>query len=424
MRSKFIPALLLVFLLISCSPNVSENVIQSPEPADVPSPAPYQCTDPLGCHVIAPEQSIHIAWIQSTSGITAPLGQTNVNGAELALSEINFQLLGHPIQWDGQDSLCTAEGGQAAAEAIAADTTVVGVIGTTCTEEARTAIPLISAAGMVMISSSNLSPELTNPESENFSVGYFRTSPSFSAQAKVAAEFALTQLSLTTAATISDGSLYSEELVSTFAETFSSLGGSITGQENTTSSDPFMDQVLGRIAQNPPQLIYFPVSELDGKLIAAKKCGIFGLETTTLLSGDSLFTTSFPSSAGDCSSGMYLTGLNSATDAFLSSYSGKFGAEPATAYAPFSYDAVNLLLAAIEKVAIPDIDGSLYIPRQALRDALRATVSFPGITGELTCNEYGDCASKQAIAIFQVTQENVNGVTSLTDNSPVWTINK
>jgi branched-chain amino acid transport system substrate-binding protein len=121
---------------------------------------------------------------------------------------------------------------------------------------------------------------------------------------------------------------------------------------------------------------------------------------------------------------MYLTGLNSATDAFLSSYSGKFGAEPATAYAPFSYDAVNLLLAAIEKVAIPDIDGSLYIPRQALRDALRATVSFPGITGELTCNEYGDCASKQAIAIFQVTQENVNGVTSLTDNSPVWTINK
>jgi branched-chain amino acid transport system substrate-binding protein len=60
-------------------------------------------------------------------------------------------------------------------------------------------------------------------------------------------------------------------------------------------------------------------------------------------------------------------------------------------YYAHSYDAANLLLNAIEAVAVPDQDGTLHIGRQALRDALYGTTGFDGLTGSLTCDEFGDC---------------------------------
>ena len=60
-----------------------------------------------------------------------------------------------------------------------------------------------------------------------------------------------------------------------------------------------------------------------------------------------------------------------------------------------------MIMAAVEKVAVMDEDGTLYIGRQALRDALFATSGYEGITGTLTCDEYGDCADPE-ITIMQV----------------------
>ncbi len=46
-------------------------------------------------------------------------------------------------------------------------------------------------------------------------------------------------------------------------------------------------------------------------------------------------------------------------------------------------------------------DGTLLIGRQALRDALFATSGMEGITGTISCDEYGDCADPK-IAVSQV----------------------
>ena len=48
-----------------------------------------------------------------------------------------------------------------------------------------------------------------------------------------------------------------------------------------------------------------------------------------------------------------------------------------------------------------DADGNTVIGRQALRDAIYATMDFDGITGNLNCDENGDCADPK-IAINQV----------------------
>ena len=66
-----------------------------------------------------------------------------------------------------------------------------------------------------------------------------------------------------------------------------------------------------------------------------------------------------------------------------------------------AFDATNILLDAVESVAQQGEDGTLLIGRQALRDAVAATADYAGLTGTLTCSEFGDCADAK-IAVSNV----------------------
>ncbi len=106
-----------------------------------------------------------------------------------------------------------------------------------------------------------------------------------------------------------------------------------------------------------------------------------------------------------------------AFDAFFSRYETKFNEPPtSTPYHAHVYDAANLLLNTIEVVAVQDAkgDGTLHIGRQALRDALYATSDYQGLTGGLTCDEYGDCGPIK----LQVTRldDPAAGLEGLADN--------
>ena len=412
---------------------VASLVLAACAPAATPTEAPaeptagagpYECMDAIGCADVAPGDPIHLAWIQPVTGAVEPLGTTNVRGAEVALNEINFELLGHPIQWDGEDGLCSIEGGQAAGTRVAADPTVVAVIGTACSSEARGAMPLISEAGMVMISSSNTNPDLTNPDHPDHWPGYLRTAHNDLFQGRVAAEFASGELGMTSAATIHDGSPYAESLQAVFAEVFAELGGTITAQEAVNVGDTDMGPILTSIATGAPGIIYFPIFEPEGGYIADAKCDVSGLEDTVLMGADGLLTSTFPPAAGPCAVGMYLSGpfVDPAilTD-WLASYNELFGEGPAAGFGPHAYDAMKMVLAAIEQVAVADADGTVHIPRQALRDAMYATANYAGLTGNLTCDALGDCATGEALAVFQVTQENVDGTADLLTNAAFWT---
>ena len=60
-----------------------------------------------------------------------------------------------------------------------------------------------------------------------------------------------------------------------------------------------------------------------------------------------------------------------------------------------------MLFAAINSVAIKGSDGSLSIPRTALKDAMYATSGFKGITGTITCTPLGDCAGSTTVGVYQ-----------------------
>lgn len=107
--------------------------------------------------------------------------------------------------------------------------------------------------------------------------------------------------------------------------------------------------------------------------------------------------------AGDAVEGFQVSSplvTGAAYDAFVQKYTTKFGKAPISIFHAHAYDAFNLIKAGIEKVAVQQADGTLIIPRQALRDALYATKDFQGLTGVLSCTPTGDCANP-TIGIYE-----------------------
>ena len=380
-----------------------------------PAAPAFECTDAIGCVDIAPGAPIHIAYALTTSGATAPLGEDSKGAIEIAIDDRGGKLLDHDIQLTGEDTLCNAEGGQAAGTKLAADPTIVGIIGTNCSSEARAAMPQISQAGMVMISPSNTNPDLTNPTHPDHWPGYLRTAHNDLFQGRVAAEFAWTQLQVKTAATIHDGSPYAESLQRVFAEVFAELGGTVTSQEAINVGDTDMGPVLTRIAAGSPELIYFPIFEPEGGFVADQSKDVSGLENTILMGADGLFADSFPENAGSAAVGMYLSGpyvdpsAGSPYAAFLGKWNTKFGGVPPSGFHAHAYDATNILLDSIAAVAVKDADGTVHIGRQALRDAMYNVRNFNGLTGTLSCDVNGDCATGEALGVFKLSQAEVDG---------------
>jgi len=380
-----------------------------------PKAAPYTCTDKIGCATIAPTDPIHIAYLLVVSGANAALGTDSRNGVQIAIDDAGGKILNHDIKFDGEDGGCSAEGGQAAGTKLAADPTIVGVIGTSCSSEARASLPLLSAAGFVMISPSNTAPGLTTPgDKNNFVPAYARTAQNDNLQGTAAAEYVYTVLKVTKAATIHDGSLYADQLTAVFQAKFTALGGTITEKTSIDPNATDMSSVLASIATGQPGFIYFPIFMPAGALIIKQAKTTPGLEHVYLMGADGLFSPDVASGAGADIEGFLVSSpavSGDAYTAFLAKYKAKFGTGPINIFHAHAYDAFNILKAAIEKVAVKDADGTLHIPRQALRDAVLNTVAFKGLTGSLTCNETvkvadttikypGDC-SAAGMAVWQ-----------------------
>jgi branched-chain amino acid transport system substrate-binding protein len=383
----------------------------------------FECTDAIGCVDIAPDEPIHIAYMLTISGATAFLGEDSVGAIEIAIDDRGGELLGHPISLTGEDSLCSAEGGQTAATKVSADPTILGVIGTNCSSAATAAMPTISSAGLVMLSPSNTAPALTI-EGETWQPGYFRICHTDLFQGSVAAEFAFNELGATTAATIHDGSPYADQLQQVFAGRFQELGGTITFQGAVNVGDTDMRTVLTSVAADSPDVLYYPIFEPEGPFITAQSSEIAGLEETVLMGADGLLSDSFPENAGPNVVGMYLSGpyVSGANyDDFLAKWDAKFGGVPPSGFHAFAYDGTNILLDAIEAVAVVDDDGTIHVGRQALRDAINGVTSYTGLTGKLDCSDddysaygisnpsHGDCATGEALGIFEITQAELDG---------------
>jgi branched-chain amino acid transport system substrate-binding protein len=378
----------------------------------------------FGCVEVGADDPINLGVSQVISGADATLGQDQVNGIELALDYrdgtfdgTNGQVLGHDVTTTVEDDGCTAEGGTAAVGALVADPSVVGIIGTSCSSGALgVGDTIASDKGVLLFSASNTNPALTSEGTHQ--PFYARTAHNDRIQGAIVAEFALAedQLGATTAATIADESPYTQGLVAAFEQNFEAGGGTITGSEQVNSEDTDFRAPLRSLAEGDPDVLYFPIFVAACTLVIKQANEI--MPDTERIVSDGCLSSDTLKNAGPDADGVFASSPDPSGTAsdfyaaeFLPAYQEAFASEPLSVFHAHAYDATNILLDAIEAVAIENDDGSLSIPRQALRDEVFATNGYEGVIGTFTCTELGDCATDVSIGIYEAPAWPVEGGT-------------
>lgn len=378
---------------------------------------------PLGAVEVSPGEDIHIRSLAVLTG-NADLGTPNERGVALAIADYGPIMERDVTMGTGIDSLCTAEGGRAAANMVVSDDRVVGVVGASCSAASTAALPIISEAGLVMVAPSNTAPSLTSDLQGNagsgYRPGYYRTSSNDIYQASAAARFAYEELGLRNIASIHDGGPYTSGLAGAFSSAFQEIGGAAT-IHSITRGDPEVIPLLTSIAEDGPDGLFLPLFPAEGVPIMENVGQVEGLEDVTLMGGAALLVTevlSLPHSEGIYFMGPdvdFGSNANEATgrsnDELVATYVDQHKESPTSAYLAHAYDATTILLRAIEDTVIAEGD-TLFIDRAKLRENLSGTSDFGGIIGSITCDEFGDCGTGR-IFVYHHTDSRVTEVADL-----------
>ena len=176
-------------------------------------------TDELGVMKIEAGDPIEIGGYASSSGPDTSQGIIELRGAELAIRDFG-QINGFDVKFVTEDAQCTAEGGQTAATKLAGDAQIVAVVGPSCSSGARVGAPILWNVGIPSIATGATAPNLTAPDRAPGLHGFLRAIANDSVSSALGAEYAVNGLKAKTAATIHDGSPFSEQSARGFEAEF------------------------------------------------------------------------------------------------------------------------------------------------------------------------------------------------------------
>ncbi len=366
-----------------------------PVMAQVSSPV----TDPIGVVTIRQDAPITIGGMWVLSGADTALGIDSKRGAEIAFKQTGNKILGHAINFVVEDDQCSAEGGQTAATRLGAAPNMVAVLGSACSSSCVPAAPILWQAGIVEIGTACTAPSLTAADRKPEYDGFMRTVYSDIDQASADATYLYASLNARRIVTIHDGSPYSQQLTAVTAANFTKLGGAVLSQEAISATDVDMHPLLARIASESPSVVYFPVFLAAGAQIVRQTKEVPGLEKTVLVAGGGLMAPELLGAAGPAAVGLRIAApdVSAATMGrgypdFLQQYKQAYGEAPISGFHAEAYDAAELLMKAIAKVAVTDQKGTTYIGRKALHDAV-FSIQFDGVSGPIACDPYGECSA-------------------------------
>jgi len=104
-------------------------------------------TDDIGVIRVPKGAPIQIGGAWVLSGPDTALGLDQKRAVEIAIKDAGGKLLGHPVKFSVEDSLCTAEGGQTAATKLASNPQIVVVLGPACSSATTPAAPIKKEIG-------------------------------------------------------------------------------------------------------------------------------------------------------------------------------------------------------------------------------------------------------------------------------------
>jgi branched-chain amino acid transport system substrate-binding protein len=358
-------------------------------------PKAPEIEDEWGVVVIKPGEKVRIGAAMALSGDLAVLGEDIKYGVDMILEDIP-DIEGFPLEIVYEDDTCTGEGGTAVANKFAADPTILAVVGHMCTMPSVPAKDIYAKAGIPMVSMSATAAQLTADCGPVFNRIAFNDNK----QGEEAVKYISEVMGIKNIAVMHDTTTYGKALADYVNEHWPETGGAVTGYEGITPGDTDFRAVLTKIAAGEPELIYFGGFFTEAAYIAQQKNEV-GMESTILFSDDGTKSDAFIEAAGEAGEGAYATSVATEETERLQDvrarFKDKYGVEVGELgpFAPNGYDAAAVILNAIQQVAVKGDDGSLYVGRKALTDAIRSTKDLDLLGGMITCDECGDCAAAQ-----------------------------
>ena len=295
---------------------------------------------------------------------------------------------GHEIEVLAEDDGCTeADIAAEAARRLAAQPTVVGVVGPNCSAGTPPALRIYADAGLTSISGSATQSDLTtNQPPGGF---FFRTAYRNDLVGSLIGLFVSFDLDARTAYLIDDNESYGRDLADRAQVIMERNGVTVTRARIERGTVDFR-QVAQQIARDDPDVVGFmgfnpEAALLYRQLRDAGFDGVFG-------AGDAAATPEFIEGAGDVSEGVVFAGCQlPLPDAFVAQlealHEHRLGTSAFTAQ---QADATTILLNAIADVAEEQADRSLVIEPTELRDSVRALGLQNGLSGSFTFDANGD----------------------------------
>jgi branched-chain amino acid transport system substrate-binding protein len=345
----------------------------------------------LGSSIHAQELIVKIGHVAPTSGQQADIGKDNENGARMAIDELNakgvmiggkkarFVLLAEDDQADPKQ-------GTAAATKLV-DSKVNGVIGHLNSGTSIPASKIYNDAGIPQISPSATSTKYTL---QGFKTT-FRVVANDGQIGSVLGRYAVAELKGKSVVVIDDRSAYGQGLADEFEKGVKAAGGSTVGRQYTNDKATDFTAILTAAKSKKPDLIFYGGmhSQAGPMLRQMKQLGI----AAKFVGGDGICTAGLPDlSAGSMGDGQVVCaeagGIDSGTkksmEDFYAAYKKKFNLD-VQVYAPYVYDAVNVMVAAMVKAG--SAEPAKYLP------VLAATKDFKGVTGTIGFDARGDISN-------------------------------
>jgi ABC-type branched-subunit amino acid transport system substrate-binding protein len=404
---------------------------------------------------------LRVGVMAALSGDLGNIGMSVRNAVTLAVDEVNKTdaIPGWKVELVAKDDLSRPDGGSAAAEAFAADPTMIGVIGPLSSAVARVALPVLNAAGLPVVSPSNSAPDLTGQDEPTAGrtrpyARYFRLSGTDTLEAKTGADYAVNTLHGRKILVV-DGGGAGATLAERFAGAATADGAEIAASypvDGNGASDTDVQAVTAGIQEIKPDLVYTTTGYLFASALR-KRLAAADI-TTPILGTDAMLSARYLDTAGAAAEGDLATDLAvplsrlPTAGAFAAAYLKRWGAQgggpeqpagpgrdtappasPATASArasafagtgpaaavtgdgsppvtaeqadlipalsAYAYDAVRALLRAAAAV----LPGRTVVD-DAARAAIAAQIgrgAFAGVTGPVAFDAYGDRRAPRSV---------------------------
>jgi len=378
MQLKWTAVALAALTLVACGKK---------EEAAAPAAAPAATAAAPAAAPPAETLLVKIGHVGPVSGPIAHLGKDNELGARMAIEDLNAKQvkIGDKVakfELVAEDDAGDPKQGTAVAQKLV-DEKVNGVVGHLNSGTTIPASKLYSDAGIPQISPSATNPKYTR---QGFKTT-FRVVADDTQLGGTLGKYAVETLKGKNIAVIDDRTAYGQGVAEEFEKSAKAAGATIVGHEFTTDKSTDFNAILTKLKGANPDVLFFGGMDAVGgpMLKQVKQLGM----TVKFMGGDGLCTGELAKLAGDaigedmvvCAEAGGVEGdYKQPLEDFKAKFKAKNGVD-VQIYAPYVYDAVNVLAQAM--VDAGSSDPEKYLPAVG-------KINYKGVTGPIAFDEKGD----------------------------------